>query len=65
MSCFIWNCRGLGNPETVREFHNIVRLDAPTLVFLSETKIDGKRIVDLTSWLGFGGCVPVSSDCIK
>ena len=61
MSCFAWNCRGLGNPETVLELHNLVRLEAPALVFVCETKIDGKRVGELTTRLGFAGCVPVSS----
>ena len=62
MSCFAWNCRGLGNPETVRELHNLVRLEAPALVFVSETKIDGRRVADIASRLGFAGCMPVSSN---
>lgn len=61
MSCLSWNCRGLENPETVPEFHNLVRLEGPALVFLTETKIGDRRVADLTSRLGFAGCRVVSS----
>ena len=61
MNFFVWNCRGLGNPETVRELHHLVRVQVPALVFISETKIEGSRVTDLTNRLGFAGCVPVSS----
>ena len=62
MNCISWNCRGLGNPETVRELHDLVKREVPTLVFVSETKIEGRRVSDLTTRLGFEGCYPVSSD---
>src|SRR5438132_12774544 len=62
MSCLIWNGRGLGNPKTIRELHDLSRLEVPALVFVSETKIDADRVRSLTSRLGFAGCVPVASD---
>jgi hypothetical protein len=62
MSCICWNCHGLGNPETVLELHNFVRLEAPTLVFISETKIEATRAQNPTSRFGFAGCVHVASD---
>ena len=62
MNCISWNCRGLGNPETVRELHHLVRVEAPTLVFLSKTKIEGNKVADMRARLGFEGCIPVSSN---
>ena len=62
MNFFVWNCRGLGNPETVRELHDIVKREVPALVFVAETKIEGRRVSDLTGRLGFEGCYPVNSD---
>ena len=38
MSALSWNCRGLGNPLTVKTLQKIVKED-PTLVFLIETKL--------------------------
>lgn len=52
MSCLIYNCRRLGNPKIVHELHNIVRMEASALVFLCDTKIDGKRVANLTARLG-------------
>ena len=33
-----WNCRGLGNPRSVRVLRNIVQRWDPDFVFLSETE---------------------------
>ena len=62
MSCLIWNSRGLGNLGTVLELHNVVRLESPVLVFVSETKVDSERVRNLTSRLDFARCVPVASN---
>src|SRR3954470_20707774 len=61
MSVLSWNCRGFGNPEAVRELRSIVKLEGPTLLFVMETKIKGKRVEDLRRHLGFGGCFAVDS----
>jgi hypothetical protein len=37
-------------------------LEAPTLVFISETKIEATRAQNPTSRFGFAGCVHVASD---
>ena len=34
-----WNCRGLGNPRSVRALHNLVQQWDPDFVFLSKTKL--------------------------
>ena len=61
MNCMSWNCRGLGNPEAVRELRSIVKLEGPTLLFVMETKIKAKRVEELRYTLGFGGCFAVDS----
>ena len=61
MTCLSWNCRGLGNPEAVRELRSIVKLEGPTLLFVMETKIQAKRVEALKYSLGFGGCFAVDS----
>ena len=38
MSALAWNCRGLGNPLTVKTLQKIVKEEDPILVFLMETK---------------------------
>ena len=38
MNCISWNCRGLRNPQRVRELSDLVRAKDPNLVFLMETK---------------------------
>ena len=40
MSLLSWNCRGLGNPQTVNALKKVIRLEDPNLVFLMETKSD-------------------------
>uniref|UniRef100_A0A2N9EK22 CCHC-type domain-containing protein n=1 Tax=Fagus sylvatica TaxID=28930 RepID=A0A2N9EK22_FAGSY len=37
MSCLSWNCRGLGNPGTVQELANMVRVKDPSAIFVMET----------------------------
>ena len=38
MSCLSWNCRGLGNPQTVDELVTLVGKKDPNVGFLMETK---------------------------
>ena len=40
MSATSWNCRGLGNPLTVKALQKVVLEKDPTLVFLMETNFD-------------------------
>ena len=62
MSVISWNCRGLGNPQTVRELRKIVKQEGSALLFLMETKIKGKRVEDLKFSLGFSGCFAADSN---
>ena len=44
MNLLVWNCRGLGNPCTVRELGNYIRAKDPIVVFLVETWTDDARL---------------------
>ena len=39
-----WNCRGLGNPQLVRQLRELVQRWKPKIVFLSETKMKKYRM---------------------
>ncbi|GLT62153.1 hypothetical protein SLA2020_348110 [Shorea laevis] len=39
MNLLSWNCRGLGNPQTVRNLRLLVEDKRPTVLFLMETKL--------------------------
>ena len=46
MSIISWNCRGLGNLQTVRALEKVVNKEEPDIVFLMETKVDKKEWID-------------------
>ena len=47
MSVLVWNCRGLGNPQTIRELGNFVRAQDPVIMFLAEKWLDEVRLKSL------------------
>ncbi|XP_059434865.1 uncharacterized protein LOC132167846 [Corylus avellana] len=53
MMIITWNCRGLGNPRTVRELCCLVKQKKPVLVFLMETKLRKDRMESIRCKLGF------------
>ncbi|XP_074313417.1 uncharacterized protein LOC141648588 [Silene latifolia] len=44
MNLLSLNCRGLGNPDAVGGLSNLLRREAPALVFLCETKLSGSEL---------------------
>ena len=60
MSILSWNCQRLGNPCTVRELLFLLKEQAPSILFLSETRLDCVSIEKLRVHLKFGSvfCVP-------
>ena len=61
MSILCWNCRGLGNRQTVQELGDLVRAQDPTVVFLAETWLVDSRLAGLCDSLRFGHHHGVSS----
>ncbi|GLU21100.1 hypothetical protein SLE2022_372630 [Rubroshorea leprosula] len=59
MSLLCWNCRGLGNPRAVHSLIELVRRKKPTVVFLSETRLDKRRMEGVRRRLGFKNCFTV------
>ena len=47
------NCRGLGQPEAVRDLRSLCELHRPVVVFLSETRFFSDRVDVLLRSLGF------------
>ena len=64
MKLLSFNCRGLGNPETVGELHNVVRKEVPQVVFFMETRLEQRYIEGIRVRLGMGGALGVSWVCI-
>ncbi|XP_050217409.1 uncharacterized protein LOC126668246 [Mercurialis annua] len=53
MNHLFWNCRGLGNPRTVRYLRCLVQRYSPSLVFLSETKLVKAKIDCIFQTFGY------------
>jgi hypothetical protein len=59
MRTFSLNCRGLGNPETVRELHMLVKKEDPDIVFLMETRLEVRCLEFIRVCLDMCGCFGV------
>ncbi|KAG6643095.1 hypothetical protein CIPAW_09G186400 [Carya illinoinensis] len=62
MKHLAWNCRGLGNPRTVRELHHMVKDKSLDVIFLSETKCKRDRMECIRNKLNFDQSFTV--DCV-
>ena len=61
MSILCWNCRGAGNPATIRELRVLTKRIAPTILCILETQVEGHRVEFLSNSLGFNKSFAVSS----
>lgn len=61
MNLLCWNCRGLGNPRSVRQLRKWSDHYAPDIVFVSETMINRIEVEALKSRLGFSNAFGVAS----
>ncbi|KAL9686721.1 hypothetical protein QQ045_031114 [Rhodiola kirilowii] len=59
MTTLVWNCRGLGNPRTIRELRSLIKTTNPQMVGLIETKSSKEKMELLRVQLGFFGCFSV------
>ncbi|XP_074374118.1 uncharacterized protein LOC141714500 [Apium graveolens] len=59
MSCLSWNCRGLGNPQTIRALYDLIKDHKPSFVFLIETISVASKIEELRVLFGFEFCFSV------
>ncbi|KAL9680031.1 hypothetical protein QQ045_017904 [Rhodiola kirilowii] len=62
MKTLCWNCRGLGQPRTVRSLADLVRCYKPQVVGLIETKSNNGRVEALRRRLGFDCGLGVDSN---
>ena len=62
MKILSWNCRGIGNPATVKELRDLAKDYAPSVMFIMETQISKYRVENLRYTLGFDASFAVSSD---
>lgn len=56
-----WNARGLGDPRAFDKLRLMIRSYSPDLVFISETKLRGRKASLVRCRLGFDGGVHVDS----
>ncbi|XP_059429221.1 uncharacterized protein LOC132163036 [Corylus avellana] len=55
MSLISWNCRGLGNPQAVRDLCQLTKEKKPIILFLMETKCRKNKMEVVRVKLGFEG----------
>ncbi|PNT74361.1 hypothetical protein BRADI_1g13352v3 [Brachypodium distachyon] len=55
MKIIAWNCRGLGNRPAVRGLLELQKKGDPNILFLSETKLDRRRMEKFRNILGLQG----------
>lgn len=61
MSIIAWNARGLGDLQAFDKLRIMVRTFSPGLVFISETKLNGRKAGLVKARLGFDGGIHVDS----
>ncbi|KAM3685575.1 hypothetical protein ACJW31_11G128500 [Castanea mollissima] len=62
MSILNWNCRGLGNPQTVNALKKAIRLEDPSFIFLMETKSNVDWMHNIRDRCGFKNSFVVPSN---
>ncbi|KAK5775494.1 hypothetical protein PVK06_043390 [Gossypium arboreum] len=62
MKIICWNCRGVGNPATVRDLKQLLVAIDPDIIFLCETKINANRFDSVRRKCRMEGCLAVNAD---
>ena len=63
MKLAAWNCRGLGNRPAVRSLLELQKTEGADILFLSETKLD-KRRMERFRWLLGSSNMVVRNCCV-
>lgn len=63
MSYISWNCRGVGNPRTVRALNDLIRDRKSSFLFLIQTISVASKIEDFRVKFGFEHCFSVDRAC--
>jgi hypothetical protein len=61
MNLLVWNCRGFGNPRSIRDLCRLVKEKKPKLVFLMKTKLQACCMETIKCWMGFESVFGVDS----
>ncbi|KAK8314602.1 hypothetical protein V6Z11_D01G181600 [Gossypium hirsutum] len=62
MKILCWNCRGIGNPATVRDLKQLLVANDPDIIFLCETKISANRFSSVRKKCNMEGCLAVNAE---
>ncbi|TYH19515.1 hypothetical protein ES288_A05G358100v1 [Gossypium darwinii] len=59
MSIICWDCRGVGNPATVRDLKQLLIANDPNIIFFCETKINANKFDSIRRKCRMEGCLAV------
>ena len=62
MIALSWNCQGLGNCRIIEVLVELVRIKAPTILFLMEIKLSVREMEAIKAEIGFPSMLAVSCE---
>ncbi|TYH19506.1 hypothetical protein ES288_A05G357200v1 [Gossypium darwinii] len=62
MRIICWNCRGVGNPATVRDLKQLLIANDPDIIFLCETKSNANKFDFVRRKCRIEGCLAVNAE---
>ena len=57
MNILVWNCQGALNPSFQTFVHNVTQTHYPAIMIITETKVSGSRVKEITDRLHFDGAI--------
>lgn len=60
MNLLSWNCRGMGSPCTIRILKDLLKSQNPNFVFLLDSLVEAKEMLDIANKLEFENSYAVS-----